>query len=478
MQKIGPYEIIKEVGQGTLAIVYEAQDPLLKRKVALKVLHPIFSKNKNNLERLRQEAQTLAQLNHPNIIRIYEFLDENEAKGIVTEYMEGQNLAQFLEKHSPLFPEIACLIISDILSALEHAHSKRIVHRDIKPQNIIISREGHLKLADFSIAKIMDKECLTLTGALVGSPFYMSPEQALGKDIDERSDIFTTGILFYHLITGHLPFFDEDPKALFKKILSASLQKPSTLNSKISDALQAIILKALQKEKEKRYQKAWEFRYDILTYLKNTKLPLEEFHLKDFFDHPQAYTKTLITKLTQAYLTQGSLSFQNKKYIEASHYWNTVLELDPDNTEVQKQLKKLSSQKRVRQIKQWAALTLPFVLVGGLYLWPKKNPSMETSSLPESPKQLSEQKETPLSSFESSMPAEPEIHWAYLQINIDPDTIFYLDGKKIALDDSNLLRLPAGQHEVHFKKPGFKDIKTAIVLKEGETSTINIRRGS
>src|SRR3989338_10658058 len=106
MQKIGPYEIIKEVGQGTLAIVYEAQDPLLKRKVALKVLHPIFSKNKNNLERLRQEAQTLAQLNHPNIIRIYEFLDENEAKGIVTEYMEGQNLAQFLEKHSPLFPEI------------------------------------------------------------------------------------------------------------------------------------------------------------------------------------------------------------------------------------------------------------------------------------------------------------------------------------------------------------------------------------
>lgn len=461
--RIGPYEVIREIGQGALAIVYEAQDIRLKRKVALKVLHPIFSKNKNNLERLAQEASVLAQFNHLNIIHIYEFLDAPEGKGIVTEYVEGQSLAQFLEKHSPVLPEIACLVIADILSALEHAHSKKIIHRDIKPQNIIINKEGQIKLADFSIAKILDKECLTLTGVLVGSPFYMSPEQVVGKEVDERSDLFMVGTLLYNLVTGHLPFFDEDPKALFKKILDGDVQSPKT-----NAALDAIILKSLHREKEKRYQTAWEFRYDILKYLKDADVSTDEIRLKDFFRDPSLYTKERTQKNIKRYLEKGQKAFEQKKFIEASQYWNKVLNYDPENSQVQAHLKKISSRNRLTKTTYASFIIILFLVVAriGTFIKPQKStPQQTVASAPPT--------------TERPIISAPKKTWSYLQVNMDEDAFFYLDDKRIKFKDGeNILKLSPGKHKVHFKKEGFRDIKTEIVLKEGETSTINIKRGS
>lgn len=503
IQKIGPYEILHELGQGALAVVYAAHDPALKRQVALKVLHPIFSKNLKNIERLKQEAQTLAQLKHPNIIHIYEFIDEPDVKGIVTEYIEGQTLAQFLDQHSAVSPEISAVIITDILSALEHAHSKRIIHRDIKPQNIIISAEGQVKLADFSIAKIMDKECLTLTGQLIGSPFFMSPEQANGEKVDERSDIFTTGILLYNLITGRLPFVDEDQKVILKKILETSFERPRKLNPEISEKLETIVLKALSKDKEKRYQKAWEFRYDLLKYLQHQDIPHEEISLKEFFKNPKQFTKDFKLKLIDLLFKKAKTAFEKKNYGEASQRWNQILDYDPQNKQVQEELKKLSMPKRLKKAKRVAMYSAPLFIIGGiaLYLNFDKQPLTHSPIRYQAPDILKETAEnetlaspaiakptqspkTPLvqptiSKTTTSEKPQPILSkWAYLQINMDPDTEFYLDGKKIMTDKVNPVPLKPGTHTVQFKKRGFRDIKTTVVLKEGETSTINIRRGS
>jgi len=503
IQKIGPYEILHELGQGALAVVYAARDPKLNREVALKVLHPIFSKNRNNIERLKQEAQTLAQLRHPNIIHIYEFIDEPEAKGIVTEYIEGETLAKFLEDHKIVFPEIAVLIIANILSALEHAHSKRIIHRDIKPQNIIISREGEIKLADFSIAKLMDKECLTLTGQLIGSPFFMSPEQANGEKIDERSDIFTTGILFYNLLTGQLPFADEDQKGVLKKIMETSFNPPRKLNRQISEELEAIVLKALSKDKQMRYQKAWEFRYAILKYLQKNGIPYEDIPLKDFFADPHTFTEQFKSKLTDLLLENSKKAAESKNYGEASQVWNRILEYDPKNKIVEQQIQQFSKSKRFTKIKV-AALLIPVVAGVVVFHFAKEriDRSLSSGGIPtgearvaqvrgQPPPARSQAKRrrtaegnllatgpAPFKSTTSKPISAVVSKWAYLQINMDPDTEFLLDGKKIRVDKANPVPVRPGAHTIWFKKTSFRDIKTTIVLKAGETSTINIRRGS
>src|SRR3989338_1229404 len=318
LENIGHYKVSKMLGQGSLAVVYQAHDPILNRDVALKILHPIFSKNPKNISRLRQEAQTLAQLDHPNIIRIYSFLDEEVAKGIVTQFVDGQTLAELLREHSPLLPEIACRIMCDVMSALEHAHLRKIVHRDIKPENIIISPDGEVKLADFSIAKILNKESLTVTGQLVGSPLYLSPEQASGDKIDERSDLFSAGILFFQMLTGKPPYFDENPVVVLKNIISKQAEKPSAVNPRISKPLETIVLKALQKDKKERYQKAWEFRYAILEYLKYNNLSYEDIDLKKFFTTPIDYSKKLSGDLSSHYFLEGQQAFSKKDWVSTS----------------------------------------------------------------------------------------------------------------------------------------------------------------
>ena len=472
MDKIGSYEIIKEVGEGALAIVYQAKDPKLNRHVALKVLHPIFSKNKKNLDRLRQEAQTLAQLDHPNIIRIYDFLDTPDSKGIITEFVEGFTLAQFLKENETILPEMACKIVCELLSALEHAHSRKIIHRDIKPENIIIHLNGSIKLADFSIAKILDQQSLTLTGQLIGSPFYISPEQASGQSADERSDLFSLGILFYRMVVGELPFYDEDSASLLKKILNKNpASMPSSINPKIPPTLDKIITQALAKNKEDRYQKAWEMRYDILKYLKKSRLTLEELQLKEFFQDPKAYSKTLRKNLSQHYCTLGQEAFQSKKFIHASQLWNKALEYDPQNTSVLAHLQTNQSRKTKSTWQKTISIFVVATAILYLYLKPKPLEQLPLKALPEQTVQKPEKQNI-------IPPPVPTIVWSYLKINKEPSTKFLLDNKEIILDPSGIVKLEPGSYRITFRKPGFKDINATVKLKAGETSTINIGEGS
>ena len=496
------------LGQGSLAVVYQAHDPVLNREVALKILHPIFSKNPKNISRLRQEAQTLAQLDHPNIIRIYSFLDEEVAKGIVTQFVDGQTLSDLLREHSPLLPEIACRIMCDVMSALEHAHLRRIVHRDIKPENIIISPDGEVKLADFSIAKILNKESLTVTGQLVGSPLYLSPEQASGDKIDERSDLFSAGILFFQMLTGKPPYFDENPVVVLKNIISKTPDKLSHVNPKISKQLEAIVLKALEKEKTQRYQKAWEFRYAILEYLKAQHLSYEDIELKHFFTKPVEYSKTLTEQLSSHYLEEGKKAFAEKDWVKTSQLWNKSLEYNPQDPQVLKELKKLTRSKIYVGAKKTLLLLITLAVgLGGYHFYSHhsttdvssglndaNNPEAKSreglprqkhnllESTPPPPAPIVETKpvleEEVQKKFAKPATKPPPTAWSYLKVNKDEDSEFYVDGEYYDLSDSNIVKLKPGTHKIKLTKPGFRDIDANIAVKKGETATINVKTGT
>ena len=202
------YRIIDRIGEGGMAYVYVALDEKLRRKVAIKVLHEHMEKNPDIRKRFQLEAQAVSALEHPNIVKIYDFSGEySERLWIVTEVIRGKNLAQYAQSIGPgwVNPVLSACIVREICKALDKAHEEGIIHRDIKPENIMLTSEGRVKLMDFGIAKDLGKAGMTIEGTFMGSPSYMSPEQIRGRNVDLRSDLYSLSVLFYEIATGRLP---------------------------------------------------------------------------------------------------------------------------------------------------------------------------------------------------------------------------------------------------------------------------------
>jgi serine/threonine-protein kinase len=200
-QTIGKYRVTGQLGRGATGIVYRAVDATLDREVAIKVLNPDLA-SPDIIKRFRVEATTLARLNHPDIATIYELLPSGDDLLMVMELVRGQTLDRLLERHGPMSPELAAPIIDRILSALEHAHRAGIVHRDMKPANVMVTIAGGVKIMDFGIARVRGAEHMTIDGLMMGTPAYMAPEQGLGEEVDERTDIYSVGVVFYRLLSG------------------------------------------------------------------------------------------------------------------------------------------------------------------------------------------------------------------------------------------------------------------------------------
>ncbi|MBE6612342.1 MAG: serine/threonine protein kinase, partial [Ruminococcaceae bacterium] len=205
------YRIIRVLGIGGMAVVFEANDLLMRRNVALKMLKDDIAKDTPSVKRFINESKAVAMLSHPNIVNIYDVSVKDDLKYIVMELIEGITLKNYIQKKGVLNYHEIISITEQILLALEHAHSKGIVHRDIKPQNIMMLKNGVIKVADFGIAKLPNAETLTMTDKAIGTVFYISPEQASGKQIDRRSDIYSLGVTMYEMATGKLPFVADSP---------------------------------------------------------------------------------------------------------------------------------------------------------------------------------------------------------------------------------------------------------------------------
>ncbi len=263
MDRIGRYKIVRELGRGAMGVVYHAIDPNIGRPVAIKTIRLADVANGEEQKRLRErlfrEARSAGMLSHPGIVTIYDVEEQDGLAYIAMEYVDGPTLDQVLSGPTPITPEGMFSILAQTATALDYAHGKSIVHRDIKPANIMIAGDGTAKIADFGIAKITTSEQFTMTGSIVGTPHYMSPEQVQGQPVDGRSDQFSLAVIAYEMLTGEKPYTGEHLTTVVYKIVAEEPVAPHRVNPSLSAGIENVLRKGLSKKADQRYQTCQEF---------------------------------------------------------------------------------------------------------------------------------------------------------------------------------------------------------------------------
>ncbi len=389
---LGRYEAIDEVGHGGMATVYRGTDRVLGRDVAIKVLHRHLCQRAEARERFAREARIIAKLRHPNIVEVYDFSGEDQANAfIVTEYVDGRSLSEFLQAHGPVLPEVAALVIASVGDALQHAHERGVIHRDVKPENIMVRQDGVLKLMDFGIAHVVDMEQLTVTGAIVGSPAHMSPEQVDGKALDARTDIFSLGTLFYLTASSAFPFRGDTASAVLKAIVDARPPDIRTLCHPFPDDLHAILTRMMARDPAERFASAREVVDALQTVTHATGLGSWGDELPRFLSQPAAYVETARTRVAEARLVQGRQQLRSGQLAAAIRTLDGVVALAPDHPDAARTLERARNSLRRRRL-SWTAILLALAVIivagmaVGLYHWlPTMTQDPPSSEIPAEP---------------------------------------------------------------------------------------------
>ena len=311
----GRYELEEIIGTGGMSVVYRAWDLKYDREVAVKVLRTELNEDEDFIRRFNGEAQAASKMSHPNIVAMYDVGQDEGTRYIVMEYVRGVTLKDVIRQQGRNKPQRAVQIAQKILAAIEHAHGNEIVHRDIKPQNILIDRDGNVKVADFGIARAVNSASGTKAGGnVMGSVHYFSPEQANGRVADEKSDLYSVGVVMYEMLTGQVPFDGETGVAIALKHINEEPVAPSKINAEISVGMEEVVLKALEKEPARRYQNAQEFAVDLRRAL---KMPMGGFIRKSADEmrrrsrrktDGKLYLKLAIVALIAAVMGAGAVS--------------------------------------------------------------------------------------------------------------------------------------------------------------------------
>lgn len=346
--EFGGYEIIKKIGVGGMATVYTAKQKSLNRTVVLKTMHEHLQEDKTFVARFEREAKAAATMSHENIVQIIDYGQAEEMWYIAMEYVGGWDLKKWIEQNGSPPVEVGTLILYDLCAGLHHAHDHHIIHRDIKPANIMLAPTGVPKIADFGLAKqTQESTVLTVHDAMIGTVPYMSPEHATGQHVDERSDIFSLGVVAYEIFGGRRPFPGNSSASVINAIITVDPLPLDNLNPLVTAELQHVVSKMLQKDPEKRYQSAHQVRRDLELIIDDMKISRGRDLINDYLADPEKVTKSLHTKQLKDHLNRA---FQFKsmglgriddaiREFERAHY------LDPENEEVRRNLEELRSQK-------------------------------------------------------------------------------------------------------------------------------------
>lgn len=373
---IDKYEVLQKLGEGATATVYRGRHLTIGKDVAIKVLHPHLSASSRYRERFNREARAVGRLAHQNIVSILDY-SGNQADDcyIVTELVDGVTLLELLQDQGRLPSEIAAVLAMDLCSALGFAHTEGIIHRDIKPENVMIRRDGRVKLMDFGVARVMDEGSITIDGSLLGSPAYMSPQQALDEKLDGRSDLFSLGTVLFHAITGHVPFAGSNASVILRNIIEGNRPEVLELAPHASPGIAAVVDRLLQARAEDRYPTAADAHAALGACLAEVGLAPENplVSLRGYLVNPQAATEALDAHLRQKLLEVGKDRLARKEQLGALQLFNRLLAIDEENAEVITLIQSLHQGPDTRRRPRWlafvAAVAVLLSVAGGWAWW-------------------------------------------------------------------------------------------------------------
>jgi serine/threonine protein kinase len=493
------YQIICTLATGGTAVLYKAMQKSLDREVVIKRLHSHLTSDKNFTRRFEVEAKAAASLDHENIVRIIDSGTTQDNYFIVMEYIDGLSLSEILEKNGPLDEELALLIAREICIGLDHAHQRGIIHRDIKPANIMITMTGQVKITDFGLAKLIGSQLQhTVADTLLGTPLYMSPEQAIGNNIDGRSDIFSLGTICYEMMTGRQPFSGNTYAAVIQKIIDGHIPHPSRINENISPEADHVVMKALNREPSKRFGTALEMARTIEDFVGQEKVWGLRNRIRRLAGGGTVVTQTMTAAepRRRRHVKKWIAGIAAAAVISAAGY--TIVER-PD---IIRGLKDkvdgvLSGLKSEPQNELVEASETPGGMMESVFTTPPDSglAAADTSMSQPSesdplisagppdgfepdPDTLAAVREDPPvmttpDPVEEEIPIEPEPEPAIglIEIYVEPEAEIHIDGHwRASSSRFGPVELPAGPHNITLSQLNYNDYSERIVIRKGELS--------
>jgi len=396
---VDKYEVLQKVGEGGMATVYRGRHTTLDRDVAIKVLHPHLSSSTRNRKRFAREARAIEHLRHENILEIFDYSGiESGDCYIITEFVEGQTLSDLVDAAGRLPSELVAMIGIKLGEALGYAHESGILHRDLKPDNVMVREDGTIKLMDFGIARFLDESQVTLTGALVGSPAFMSPEQALEAPLDTRSDLFSLGTVLFYLVTGEFPFTGSNPSLILKKVIEGERPNVAELAPEICPGLADTIEHLMATSPDGRFHTAKEVTDALAAVLQEVEIRIEDptWEIRAYLEDSTGYSTRLSRHVGSVVLQKGKQLLDEGRSLEALRQFNRLLALDEDNQEVLDLVSNLhiEPERASRPVAFGLWLALVVLLFGSAAMWflrpgpadpPPPVPSSEPAPLSEVP---------------------------------------------------------------------------------------------